>query len=125
MRKHSVYTLASRLHPKTKINQCRALLTITGSSSACRFFVAWRIRASTVTVHERYHRTAGSTNPADTHGQRSCQFVADNTAPHRQSALSVKTDASPAAGQDKAHYMHYLSTRLPYHLLPITPSFRD
>jgi hypothetical protein len=63
--------------------------------------------ASTVVV------TPGNTqgwSTADTRTNGHVSFVNDASAPLGNGALSLKTDAAPAASQDKAQYMHAAST---------------
>jgi hypothetical protein len=49
---------------------------------------------------------------ADTRSNGHVNFVSDSNAPLGEGALSLKTDASPAPGQDKAQYMHAANTKL-------------
>lgn len=65
--------------------------------------------ATPSTVVVRPSNTQGWST-SDTRANGHVSFVADNTSPLPQGALSLVTDASPASGQDKAQYLHAANT---------------
>ncbi|RWZ78555.1 MAG: hypothetical protein EOT05_02285 [Candidatus Microsaccharimonas sossegonensis] len=88
-----------------------ALLVVSTVTASVPFLFSQKAAAATVvTVNTTNSQGWTSLYPADTRANGRVSFVSDPSAPGANGALSMKTDAAPVSGQDKAQYMKYFTT---------------
>lgn len=111
MRRSHIYTLAHGVKTKTKVLSASLLLTASSLGGGVPLFLSQRSFADSQTVINSV--TSQGWTVDDTRANGHTALIADSSAPLGQGALSLKTDTSPTAGQDKAQFDHYLTTGLP------------
>ncbi|MDB5159897.1 MAG: hypothetical protein JWO99_160 [Candidatus Saccharibacteria bacterium] len=112
--------IASKRNQRVTNFALAALLVVSTLTASVPFIFSQNAHAaSTVTV------TAANTQgwiTDDTRANGHVSFVADSSN-GTAGALSMKTDAAPVAGQDKAQYMHYFTTPIAFNSVTGTLGF--
>ena len=84
-----------------------AMLVVSTLTASVPFLFSQKANAATNIVVTPGNTQGWTTD--DTRANGHVAIISDSSEPNNSGALSMKTDAAPTAGLDKAQYMHYLS----------------